>query len=79
MQNPFVAHALDNVREAPTDLIYASAQAVPKKWKLKKDPKSGSLITDDRLRVKMVPQEGSSNEEAIHPDVFALGDCGLIE
>jgi len=80
MQNPFVAHALNNVREAPTDLIYDSEQATPKKWKLKKDPRSGSLITDDKLRVKMIPQEGeTTKEEAIHPDVFALGDCGIIE
>ena len=87
MQNPFVAHALDGVREAPSNLRLLesdSSSSTPSspttKWKLKKDPKSGSLITDDRLRVKLIPQDTSSPAtSAIHPDVFALGDCGIIE
>ncbi|KAF2819534.1 FAD/NAD(P)-binding domain-containing protein [Ophiobolus disseminans] len=84
MQNPFVAHALDHVREAPSNLRLLDPAAkldIESKWKLKKDTKSGSLITDDRLRVKLVPQSSSSpnSAEAIHPSVFALGDCGIIE
>ncbi|KAH5692304.1 hypothetical protein HBI44_163160 [Parastagonospora nodorum] len=92
MQNPFVAHALDGVREAPSNLRLLESDSPsssssttpsspPTKWKLQKDPKSGSIITDDRLRVKLVPQDTSSSSptSAIHPDVFALGDCGIIE
>ncbi|KAH7081826.1 pyridine nucleotide-disulfide oxidoreductase-domain-containing protein [Paraphoma chrysanthemicola] len=83
MQNPFVADALDHVREAPSNLTLPSSHSsdsTSTKWKVKKDARSGSLITDDCLRVKLVPQGDSpSSTEAIHPDVFALGDCGIIE
>jgi NADH dehydrogenase FAD-containing subunit len=89
MQNPFVAHALDNVRSAPSNLILGSSSTSPTQlWKVQKDARSGSIITDDRLRVKLVPQDSSSSPSsdtasppitAIHPDVFALGDCGIIE
>jgi NADH dehydrogenase FAD-containing subunit len=85
MQNPFVAHALDHVREAPSNLRLLDSTTPPStpttKWKVKKDAKSGSIITDDRLRVKLIPQssDSDSTSEAIHPDVFALGDCGIIE
>ncbi|KAH6851401.1 pyridine nucleotide-disulfide oxidoreductase-domain-containing protein [Alternaria rosae] len=92
MQNPFVDHALSSVREAPTDLylpssspssIQSSTPGKDVKWIVKKDPKSGSIITDDHLRVKLIPstseQSEESTQEAIHPSVFALGDCGIIE
>jgi NADH dehydrogenase FAD-containing subunit len=91
MQNPFVAHALDGVREAPSNLRLLESKSssdttsdtTPStpttKWKVKKDSKSGSIITDDRLRVKLIPQDASEASESIHPDVFALGDCGIIE
>ncbi|USP80120.1 hypothetical protein yc1106_07394 [Curvularia clavata] len=91
MQNPFVHNALSSVREAPSNLILpSSSSSTPSstvKWIVKKDPKSGSIITDDHLRVKLVPAPSSSSQEtppesqteAIHPDVFALGDCGIID
>lgn len=82
MQNPFVADALDGVREAPDNLsLLNSTNTSTQKWKVKKDAKSGSIITDDRLRIKLIPQDSSSPDSttAIHPDVFALGDCGVIE
>ncbi|OAL45042.1 FAD/NAD(P)-binding domain-containing protein [Pyrenochaeta sp. DS3sAY3a] len=87
MQNPFVAQALDHVREAPDSLklLDSPSKAIisnDTKWKVKKDPRSGSIITDDRLRVKLVPSsssEANKDLEAMHPDVFALGDCGIIE
>jgi hypothetical protein len=87
MQNPFVDQALSSVREAPSnlELLNSSPKSiVPEKveWIVKKDPKSGSIITDDRLRIKLVPSDTLGQKpstEAIHPDVFALGDCGIIE
>lgn len=87
MQNPFVAQALDHVREAPDSLKLLDSPSKATissdtKWKVKKDPRSGSIITDDRLRVKLVPSsssEANKDLEAMHPDVFALGDCGIIE
>lgn len=100
MQNPFVAHALDAVRQAPSNIqlsATASSSPEPIKWKVKKDPRSGSIITDAHLRIKLIPQSEpqdartgtkeqslntetqTSDTQAIHPDVFALGDCGIIE
>jgi NADH dehydrogenase len=97
MQNPFVDHALPSVREAPTNLYLPSSSSsssppVPNKdvkWIVKKDPRSGSIITDDHLRIKLIPSTSekeskdstttTSMQEAIHPSVFALGDCGIIE
>jgi hypothetical protein len=102
MQNPFVDHALSSVREAPTDLYFpssspshsnqsSSSPSKNVKWIVKKDAKSGSIITDDHLRIKLVPSTTSTTSssaqppnptnqtEAIHPSVFALGDCGIIE
>jgi NADH dehydrogenase len=91
MQNPFVAQALSHVREAPTNLKLlsstpASSVSEKIKWNVKKDQKTGSIITDDRLRIKLIPSSSPENDtsktphtQAIHPDVFALGDCGIIE
>jgi NADH dehydrogenase FAD-containing subunit len=106
MQNLFVDHALSSVREAPTDLYFPSSSSSKSnqssssspttpnkdvKWIVKKDAKSGSIITDDHLRIKLVPSTTSSSSssaqppdpttqtEAIHPSVFALGDCGIIQ
>jgi hypothetical protein len=90
MQNPFVHNALSSVREAPANLQLISSSSPTNnsnpspavKWIVKKDSKSGSVITDNHLRVKLVPADNpssSSTIEAINPDVFALGDCGIIE
>ncbi|KAI8939021.1 hypothetical protein NX059_004864 [Plenodomus lindquistii] len=85
MQNPFVAQALDDVRKAPDNLQLLESSTGTTlsgdvKWKVKKHPRSGSLITDDRLRVKLEPSDSEvKGVEAIHPDVFALGDCGVIQ
>lgn len=90
MQNPFVAQALDGVREAPDNIRFLETMPSGKtdrdlktmKWHVKKDNRSGSIITDDRLRLKLVanhPEGSNTQVEAYHPDVFALGDCGIIE
>jgi NADH dehydrogenase FAD-containing subunit len=85
MQNPFVHQSLSAVRAAPSNLTlsrtagpahFASSVA----WKVKKDARSGSILTDSHLRVKLVPQgKSDAHVEAILGDVFALGDCGIIE
>ncbi|KAL6707851.1 hypothetical protein ACN47E_003751 [Coniothyrium glycines] len=86
MQNPFVAQALDGVRKAPDNIQFlkppSANTASPKdlQWNVKKHGRTGSIITDDRLRVKLIASSpGSEDTEAYHPDVFALGDCGTIE
>jgi hypothetical protein len=87
MMNPFIQKALDHVHRFPT----ASAQLknpLPEpenlEWSLKRHPKTGGLIVDDRFRVKVVPRESldsdsQSSEEAIMRDVFALGDVAVME
>lgn len=97
MQNPFVAQSLDDVRQAPDNIKLVDSSAVAAEadpsltttiqWKVKKHARSGSIITDDRLRVKLEPSTATTATttanlqtlSAIHPDVFALGDCGIIQ
>ncbi|ROT38785.1 putative pyridine nucleotide-disulfide oxidoreductase [Sodiomyces alkalinus F11] len=38
--------------------------------------RSGSILTDDYLRVRVVDHQG--NNPRVLPDVFAMGDCGTI-
>ncbi|KAF2650944.1 nucleotide-binding domain-containing protein [Lophiostoma macrostomum CBS 122681] len=82
MQNPFVAQAMGDVPELPdSDLksleIDQGSRSYP--WSIKKDAKTGSVITDDRLRVKVVPKGDQEHPEAVLDDVYALGDCAIIE
>lgn len=84
MQNPFVAHALDKVhgipgtleRIEPAEGASKGSDSIP--WRVKKDNKTGSIMTDSRLRVKLVG-DAENNPEAIVKDVFALGDCAIME
>ncbi|KAF1357826.1 FAD/NAD(P)-binding domain-containing protein [Lizonia empirigonia] len=71
MQNPFVHHALSNVRAVPDNLRIVESAGDPSfakdvAWKVKKDERSGSIITDDHVA-------------AVVDDVYVLGDCGIIE
>ncbi|KAI0537365.1 pyridine nucleotide-disulfide oxidoreductase-domain-containing protein [Xylaria digitata] len=43
---------------------------------LQKDPKTGGLVTDDHLRVRIVPKPGG--QEQILPDVYSIGDCTVV-
>ncbi|KAJ4383235.1 hypothetical protein N0V86_001279 [Didymella sp. IMI 355093] len=85
MQNPFVDQALSNVRAVPDNLRLIESAGDPSfakdvAWKVKKDEKSGSIITDDRLRLKVVPQgKNDKHVAAVVDDVYVLGDCGIIE
>lgn len=85
MQNPFVHHALSNVRAVPDKLRLVESAGDPSfakdiAWKVKKDERSGSIITDDRLRLKVVPQgKNDKHVAAVVDDVYVLGDCGIIE
>ncbi|KAJ4985001.1 hypothetical protein SVAN01_09523 [Stagonosporopsis vannaccii] len=85
MQNPFVHQALSDVRAVPDKLRLVESAGDPSfakdvAWKVKKDERSGSIITDDRLRLKVVPQgKNDKHVAAVVDDVFVLGDCGIIE
>ncbi|KAF2994285.1 hypothetical protein E8E13_003366 [Curvularia kusanoi] len=85
MQNPFVHQALSDVRAVPDNLHLVESAGDPSfakdiAWKVKKDARSGSIITDDRLRLKVVPQgKNDKHVAAVVDDVYVLGDCGIIE
>jgi NADH dehydrogenase FAD-containing subunit len=78
MTNPFVQKVLDSVHMYPA----ASARvtkghaegAENSKWKIHRDPKTGSMIVDDHLRVTLKDED----KEAIMTDVFALGDNATL-
>jgi NADH dehydrogenase FAD-containing subunit len=84
MQNPFVADALNDVRELPETFEHLSAteqtNADSLQWKVKKDDKTGSILTDTRLRLKLTTSDSQSGaHEAIVSDVYAIGDCAILE
>lgn len=95
MMNPFVKTGMDICHTYPSNSaeLMASNTTAPSdlKWSLKKHPKTGGLMVDDRFRVKLVPTqppsssqpqskaETSSATEASVNDVFALGDVAVME
>ncbi|KAF1979636.1 pyridine nucleotide-disulfide oxidoreductase-like protein [Bimuria novae-zelandiae CBS 107.79] len=85
MQNPFVAKAMggDNLYEVPKSfrrINDPSNDPDSLSWRVKTNAKTGSVLTDDRLRLKLVGEDGSDKKpEAILNDVYALGDCAIIE
>jgi hypothetical protein len=85
MQNPFVDQALSNVRASPDNLELVRSAGDPSfaaevAWKVKKDARSGSILTDSRLHLKLVPQgKNDAHMESVLHDVYVLGDCGIIE
>ncbi|KAF2268636.1 nucleotide-binding domain-containing protein [Lojkania enalia] len=84
MQNPFVAQALNGVPHLPDSgmrvLKGGDQEASQVNWVVKKDAKTGSVITDDRLRLKVEAEgEGQNKIEAVLTEVFALGDCAILE
>ncbi|KAF2005900.1 FAD/NAD(P)-binding domain-containing protein [Amniculicola lignicola CBS 123094] len=88
MQNPFIAHACRDLRELPERSARllesgheASGGAI---WEVRNDAKTGSVVTDDRLRLKLVAKgkgesDSAKNHEAILTDVWAIGDCAILE
>ena len=83
MMNPFIEKTVTATRDfPPEEAIFDSDTEVAKKsqWTIKRDTKSGSLITDDRLRVTIEAQNaGKQPMEAFMKDVFAIGDCAIVQ
>jgi hypothetical protein len=86
MSNPFVEKALSSTFTAPASCLRMldNVNATPESladWKVQKHPRSGSIITDDFLRVQLAPakEEEEDKPAAILRDVFALGDCAVID
>lgn len=86
MNNPFVAKALRQITELPEDGVKllesgsSSDASKPVQWEIKKDVKSGSVMTDDRLRIRLEAQgDAEDKPQAILENVYALGDCAILE
>lgn len=85
MQNPFVANGLSSLDELPDSCakLFNSGEkeVATGQWSVKRAPRSGAIVTDDRLRVKL-ETEGNGKEdkvEAVLTDVYAIGDCASLE
>ncbi|KAF7547783.1 hypothetical protein G7Z17_g7482 [Cylindrodendrum hubeiense] len=65
MQNPLVGTLLNREIEGV--------------GKIAKDPKSGGIMTDAHLRVQVRSGDGSDTTTTTLPDVFAIGDCAVVQ
>ncbi|KAI9847313.1 MAG: hypothetical protein M1837_002900 [Sclerophora amabilis] len=86
MANPFIEKSLGKSWKPRADLmtvtILGKTDPASVDWAMKKDSRSGSVVTDDRLRVQLLPVRGEKEEpetKATMRDVFALGDCAILE
>ena len=94
MMNPFVAKALQKVRQFPhssaeilSDHEKSTGDLEAEQWLIKKDGKTGALVVDDHLRVQLhtpIPESKDGEEQepklkAVMNDVFALGDNAMLE
>ncbi|TVY44222.1 putative NADH dehydrogenase [Lachnellula occidentalis] len=87
MMNPFIQKAMDDVHTYPTSSATQSTELPTDpssiNWHLKRSPKTGGLVVDDKFRVKLTPRDDSVGEsaaaEATVNDVFALGDVSVME
>lgn len=82
MMNPFIQKALSAIRRfPPKEVIFKSSvpDAERAKWHIAHDPKTGSIMTNDRLRV-LIDADGPNGKLLAHlRDVFAIGDCAVIK
>lgn len=82
MMNPFIQKALTAIRRFPPDEVIFKDKvedALQLQWHIKQNPKTGAIVTNDRLRVLITP-DGTHGEMKAHlRDVFAIGDCSSIE
>lgn len=86
MANPFVEKALSSSFVAPASCvrmlsdINASPRSSDANWKVQRHPRSGSIITDDFCRVQLSAADSEQGKPAaVLRDVYALGDCAVIE
>lgn len=102
MQNPFVANALNDIPSIHSSHLSiepplaTDADTLPPSttlpentsWTIIKDPKTGSVMTDSRLRIKLRPSPTSKSsnsasdpnnpKEAVLTNAYALGDCAIL-
>lgn len=83
MPNPFIRKSLSAVRQFPADeVIFKSSVETAEKarWSIRKHEKTGSIMTNDRLRV-ILEAKGPDDQpmKAFMRHVFAIGDCAVLE
>jgi NADH dehydrogenase FAD-containing subunit len=89
-QNPFVESCFTAPALNPNpDIISTNdtqQDATTQDWKLAKHEKTGSIITDQQLRVLLEPTSSTSSASkdeaaprATLKDVFAMGDCAITQ
>lgn len=82
MMNPFIQKALSAIRQfPPKEVIFKSSvtDAEQRQWHIARDPKTGSIMTNDRFRV-LIDADGTNGRLIAHlRDVFAIGDCAVIQ
>ncbi|KAM5529348.1 hypothetical protein FOXYSP1_17192 [Fusarium oxysporum f. sp. phaseoli] len=86
MQNPLVARLVEKDIRAP---VTPEEQQLCRQqtWHIVKAEKSGGLVVDDHLRVRVstgpaqdiVAKSGHSAPNDILPEVYAIGDCAVME
>ncbi|KAG9691446.1 FAD/NAD(P)-binding domain-containing protein, partial [Aureobasidium melanogenum] len=84
MMNPFVSKSLSRPYDIPIDGAVVENPSNEKSWNISRHPRSGGIMTNDRLRVIMQPSTQAKEGEkvdgrAIIKDVYALGDCAIME
>ncbi|KAK5000944.1 hypothetical protein LTR66_000290 [Elasticomyces elasticus] len=84
MTNPFVEKALGGtIAHSQSGILFGAETdtQTAEEWHVKRDPKSGAIITDDRLRIRLAPadDDNSKDGKAALENVFALGDCAVME
>lgn len=74
---------LTNLRSPASEVIYKAEVADAEKatWSICRDEKTGSIITNDKLRVMLNAEgvHGGSIKAAYMKDVYAIGDCAQME
>ncbi|KAH0291488.1 FAD/NAD(P)-binding domain-containing protein, partial [Aureobasidium sp. EXF-3399] len=84
MMNPFISKSLAKPYTIPISSAAVETPSDAKSWNISTHPRSGGIMTNDRLRVIMQPSDqakvgGKVNGRAIINDVYALGDCAIME
>jgi NADH dehydrogenase len=88
MMNPFIQKQSEAIHGLPhkgVDFANVDLRDTEElDWALKKHPKTGALITDERLRLVLEPhgrdsKTDSDTPRAVIKDVYSLGDCATIE
>lgn len=79
MMNPFVDEALGQPVKLPVDSVEMVQE--PKgddlTWHVRKNEKNGGIMTNHSLRMILEPEKAEGR--AVLKDVFALGDCAIVE